>query len=40
MIEVGENRQLPKNRSGLEVFSGVTRIDEDGATKRIDFLRC
>ena len=38
MIEVGENRQLPKNRSGLDVFSGVSRMDENGATKRIDFF--
>ena len=38
MIEVSENRQLPKNRSGLEVFSGVTRLEDDGQTKRVDFF--
>ena len=38
MIEVSENRQLAKNRSGLEVFSGVTRLDDNGQTKRIDFF--
>ena len=38
MIEVSENRQLPKNRSGLEVFSGVTRLEDDGQTTRVDFF--
>ena len=38
MIEVSENRQLAKNRSGLEVFSGVTRLDNNGEIKRIDFF--
>lgn len=38
MIEVSENRQLPKNRSGLEVFTGVTRLDENGQEQRIDFF--
>ena len=38
MIEVSENRQLPKNRSGLEVFTGVTRLDENGKEERINFF--
>lgn len=38
MIEVSENRQLPKNRSGLEVFTGVTRLDENGREERINFF--
>lgn len=38
MIEVSENRQLPKNRSGVEIFTGVTRLDEKGEEERISFF--
>ena len=38
MIEVSENRQLPKNRSGVEIFTGVTRLDEKGEDERISFF--
>jgi flagellar hook-associated protein 3 FlgL len=38
MVEIGNNRELPKNRNGLEVFAGVRRIDETGEEKTIEFF--
>ena len=37
-VEVGENRALSKNRPGLQVFAGVTRIDYGGETTKIGFF--